>query len=81
MISKDGNTFHSWFALEFLRQWRYSPIVFIFANAFMGGGGDLQPVFGRVDGIQCWGFYLIRQQLKNFPKECMEAAALDGAEA
>jgi len=25
------------------------------------------------------GVFLIRQQLKNFPKECMEAAALDGA--
>jgi len=27
------------------------------------------------------GVFLIRQQLKNFPKECMEAAALDGAGA
>lgn len=27
------------------------------------------------------GVFLIRQQLKNFPKECMEAAALDGASA
>ena len=25
------------------------------------------------------GVFLIRQQLKNFPKECMEAASLDGA--
>lgn len=25
------------------------------------------------------GVFLIRQQLKNFPKECVEAAALDGA--
>ncbi len=26
------------------------PIVFIFANSFMGGG-DCQPVFGRGDGV------------------------------